>query len=93
MNVINRALNYLFIIPCWTGTAAIINTKPDRTGHGTGRTQKSDWHHYIAFMKAQLTELLTQLWRDCGVWFDGFWDQLAQMIRKRSAFECGLAHD
>jgi alpha-L-fucosidase len=46
------------------------------TGHGTGRTAKSDWNHYIAFMKAQLTELLTQYGPVAGVWFDGYWDQL-----------------
>jgi alpha-L-fucosidase len=48
-----------------------------RTGHGTGRTAKSDWNHYIAFMKAQLTELLTQYGPIAGVWFDGYWDQLS----------------
>ena len=48
-----------------------------RTGHGTGRTVKSDWNHYIAFMKAQLTELLTGYGPIAGVWFDGYWDQLA----------------
>ena len=48
-----------------------------RTGHGTGRTAPSDWNHYIAFMKAQLTELLTQYGPIAGVWFDGYWDQLA----------------
>ncbi len=47
-----------------------------RTGHGTGRTAKSDWNHYITFMKAQLTELLTQYGPIAGVWFDGYWDQL-----------------
>ena len=47
-----------------------------RTGQGTGRTAKSDWNHYIAFMKAQLTELLTQYGPIAGVWFDGYWDQL-----------------
>jgi alpha-L-fucosidase len=48
-----------------------------RTGHGTGRTAKSDWNHYIAFMKAQLTELLTEYGPVAGVWFDGYWDQLS----------------
>jgi alpha-L-fucosidase len=47
-----------------------------RTGHGTGRTQKSDWDSYVRFMKAQLTELLTQYGEIAGVWFDGYWDQL-----------------
>ena len=48
-----------------------------RTGHGTGREQKSDWNSYIRFMKAQLTELLTNYGEISGVWFDGFWDQLS----------------
>jgi alpha-L-fucosidase len=47
-----------------------------RTGKGTGRTEKSNWEHYIAFMKAQLTELLTNYGEISGIWFDGHWDQL-----------------
>ncbi|MFM7838083.1 MAG: alpha-L-fucosidase [Chitinophagaceae bacterium] len=47
-----------------------------RTGKGTGRTQKSNWESYIAFMKAQLTELLTNYGEISGIWFDGHWDQL-----------------
>jgi len=46
------------------------------TGKGTGRTQKSDWDSYIRFMKAQLTELLTNYGEIAGIWFDGHWDQL-----------------
>lgn len=46
-----------------------------RTGKGTGRTGKSDWEHYVAFMKAQLTELLTNYGEISGIWFDGHWDQ------------------
>ncbi len=47
-----------------------------KTGKGTGRTQKSDWESYIRFMKAQLTELLTNYGAISGIWFDGHWDQL-----------------
>ena len=47
-----------------------------KTGHGTGRTAKSNWSSYIAFMKAQLTELLTNYGTISGIWFDGHWDQL-----------------
>lgn len=47
-----------------------------RTGKGTGRTEKSNWDSYINFMKAQLTELLTNYGEISGIWFDGFWDQL-----------------
>lgn len=47
-----------------------------RTGKGTGRTEKGKWEDYVAFMKAQLTELLTQYGEVSGIWFDGHWDQL-----------------
>ena len=47
-----------------------------RTGQGTGRTKKEDWENYIRFMKAQLTELLTNYGEISGIWFDGHWDQL-----------------
>lgn len=47
-----------------------------KTGKGTGRKQKSDWESYIRFMKAQLTELLTNYGEIAGIWFDGHWDQL-----------------
>ncbi|TCN68998.1 alpha-L-fucosidase [Acetobacteroides hydrogenigenes] len=47
-----------------------------RTGKNTGRTEKSNWDSYIGFMKAQLTELLTQYGEIGGIWFDGHWDQL-----------------
>ncbi len=46
------------------------------TGKGTGRAQKSDWESYIRFMKAQLTELLTNYGKIDGIWFDGHWNQL-----------------
>ncbi len=45
-----------------------------RTGKAAGRTGKSDWLSYINFMKAQLTELLTN-YEIAGIWFDGHWDQ------------------
>lgn len=47
-----------------------------KTGKGTGRTGKSNWESYIRFMKAQLTELLTDYGEISGIWFDGHWDQL-----------------
>ncbi|MCL2727312.1 MAG: alpha-L-fucosidase [Bacteroidales bacterium] len=47
-----------------------------RTGKGAGRTQPSDWESYFAFMKAQLTELLTQYGPIACIWLDGHWDQL-----------------
>lgn len=47
-----------------------------RTGNGIeGRADSGDWNKYIAFMKAQLTELLTNYGEIGGIWFDGHWDQ------------------
>lgn len=54
-----------------------------RTGKGTGRTEKSNWESYIAFMKAQLTELLTNYGEISGIWFDGHWDQLENDTDKK----------
>jgi alpha-L-fucosidase len=53
-----------------------------KTGKGTGRTAKSNWPSYIAFMKAQLTELLTGYGDVAGIWFDGHWDQLDNDVDK-----------
>ena len=53
-----------------------------KTGKGTGRTTKSNWNSYISFMKAQLTELLTNYGEISGIWFDGHWDQLDNDIDK-----------
>ncbi len=47
-----------------------------RTGQKSGRIPPSNWPKYIEFMKAQLTELLTNYGEIAGVWFDGHWDQL-----------------
>ncbi len=52
-----------------------------RTGKGTGRTGPSNWPAYIEFMKAQLTELLTEYGPIGGIWFDGHWDQTAHENR------------
>ncbi|HET6255770.1 MAG TPA: alpha-L-fucosidase [Puia sp.] len=57
----------------WTG----------RTGHGTGRTVKGNWNDYIQFMKNQLTELLTNYGEISGIWFDGYWDQMAEESKDR----------
>ena len=42
----------------------------------TGRIEQKEWASYIRFMKAQLTELLTEYGDIAGIWFDGEWDQL-----------------
>lgn len=52
-----------------------------RTGKKAGRTGKSDWPSYIRFMKAQLTELLTQYGPIAAIWFDGHWDQTSHENR------------
>lgn len=47
-----------------------------RTGLGTGRPGTGiSYEHYYAFMKAQLTELLTGYGPVGAIWFDGVWDQ------------------
>lgn len=40
-----------------------------------GKPLGSDWDHYIAFMKQQLTELLTNYGPIGGIWFDGEWER------------------
>jgi alpha-L-fucosidase len=52
-----------------------------RTGQHSGRTEKSDWNSYLHFMKAQLTELLTNYGPVAGIWFDGHWDQTSHENR------------
>jgi alpha-L-fucosidase len=52
------------------------NFTTGRTGQKTGRTEQKEWTSYINFMKAQLTELLTNYGEIAGIWFDGEWDQL-----------------
>ncbi len=46
-----------------------------RTGNNIPGRGEGDWDKYIAFMKAQLTELLTNYGDIAGIWFDGHWDQ------------------
>ncbi len=46
-----------------------------RTGNAIAGRGKGDWNNYISFMKAQLTELLTNYGEIAGIWFDGHWDQ------------------
>lgn len=40
-----------------------------------GRPEKTDWDSYIAFMKKQLTELITNYPNVKCIWFDGNWDR------------------
>jgi alpha-L-fucosidase len=45
------------------------------TGRDTGRKGNApDYESYRAFMKTQLTELLTQYGKIGAIWFDGHWD-------------------
>jgi len=46
-----------------------------RTGTGIAGRGEGSWEDYIAFMKAQLQELLTNYGEVGGIWFDGHWDQ------------------
>lgn len=47
------------------------------TGHKSGRPEgdAASWNHYVDFMCAQLTELLTQYGPIGCIWFDGMWDK------------------
>ena len=45
-----------------------------RTGAGIEGRGEGKWEDYIDFMKAQLTELLTNYGEIGGIWFDGQWD-------------------
>ena len=49
-----------------------------RTGQNSGRTSQGDYAGYLKFMKAQLTELLTNYGDISAIWFDGHWDQTNQ---------------
>lgn len=40
-----------------------------------GRTMKPDTESYFAFMRAQLTELLTHYGPVSSIWYDGWWDR------------------
>jgi alpha-L-fucosidase len=64
-----------------------------RTGKGTGRTGKSNWPGYINFMKAQLTELLTNYGEVAGIWFDGHWDQLDDDHNKTASSKVDWKYD
>jgi len=46
-----------------------------RTGLGITGRGEGKWEDYVAFMKAQLKELLTNYGEIGGIWFDGHWDQ------------------
>lgn len=45
------------------------------TGKHQERPESGDWYHYVDFMDAQLTELLTNYGEIGGIWFDGWWDK------------------
>ncbi len=45
------------------------------TGNGINGRKEGNWNDYIKFMKAQLTELLTNYGEIGGIWFDGDWDK------------------
>lgn len=56
-----------------------------RTGHNTGRPagKEGDWRHYMDFVNAQLTELLTNYGPIGAIWFDGVWDMDGFPVEKQ----------
>jgi alpha-L-fucosidase len=46
-----------------------------RTGQASGRPAGGDFGHYLDYMDAQLTELLSGYGAIGGIWFDGMWDK------------------
>ena len=46
-----------------------------QTAWDNGRPDRGDWSRYLAFMNAQLGELLTNYGAVGGIWFDGMWDK------------------
>ena len=43
--------------------------------------KKADYASYLAFMKAQLTELLTGYGKIGAIWFDGYWDHDPRWVK------------
>lgn len=64
-----------------------------RTGKGSGRTENGKWSDYIDFMKAQLTELLTNYGPIAGIWFDGHWDQTEDKNRTNAETHVNWHYD
>ncbi len=65
------ALHFYYSLLDWTREDYPVG----RTGLNTGRKGDSqDYDSYLAFMKAQLTELLTEYGDIGAIWFDGLWD-------------------
>lgn len=65
------ALHFYYSLLDWTREDYPVG----RTGLNTGRKGDSqDYDSYIAFMKSQLTELLTSYGDIGAIWFDGLWD-------------------
>ena len=46
-----------------------------KSGKNNGREQHGDPDSYFAFMRAQLTELLTNYGPISSIWYDGWWDR------------------
>ena len=55
------------------------------TGAKAGRPDgdENSWGHYIDFMCAQLTELLTNYGPIGGIWFDGIWDKHGSSVEEQ----------
>lgn len=65
------ALHFYYSLLDWTRE----DYPMGNTGHHSGRKgDAQDYESYRAFMKTQLSELLTQYGKIGAIWFDGHWD-------------------
>ena len=58
-----------------------------RTGHASGRPANGDFNHYLDYMDAQLSELLSNYGEIAGIWFDGIWDKPNAEWRLRRTYD------
>jgi alpha-L-fucosidase len=57
-----------------------------KTGKSAGRPDEGDFEAYLAYMDAQLAELLSGEYGQVGgIWFDGWWDQQTKRFKGKES--------